>query len=78
MSIDHEIALHSVLSTQRRSNLSAHTQQVIAEQFGGDMDEAEHYARIVMARNTRYPEWMSEVLGAQSGWRDPMSWAVRR
>jgi hypothetical protein len=72
-------ALHAVLNTQRRSNLSPRTQQVIAEQFCGDLEEAEHEARIVMARSTRYPEWMREVLGAQrEGWRDPVSWAVRR
>lgn len=73
------VALSQVLSTQRRRGLSAQTQQVIAEQFGGDMDEAEREARIVMARETRVPGWMREVLGAgSSGWRDPVSWAVRR
>ena len=73
------LALHSVVNTQRRSNLSPRTQQVIAEQFSGDLEEAEHAARIVMARSTRYPEWMREVLGAQrDGWKDPVSWAVRR
>lgn len=72
-------ALHDVAMTKRRSGLSARTQQLIAEQFGGDLDEAEYVAAKLKATCTREPGWVLEVLGhGEKGWRDPMAWAVRR
>lgn len=58
--------------------LSAKTRELIRREFGGDYEEAEYVAAKIQAQSARYPEWVREVAGAKGGWRDPMSWAVRR
>lgn len=72
-------ALHDAAMLRRRTGLSAQTQQVVAEQFGGDLDEAQFVAAKLVARSMRYPEWVREVAGDEcAGWRDVVPWAIRR
>jgi hypothetical protein len=66
-------------NTMRRVGLSPRTQQLVAEVFGGDYEEAQYVATRVAATTARTPGWVQEVVGRQrTGWRDSLPWWTTR